>query len=272
MNPSVRQAIAAIPEQAWTTISYPNAIFEQDEQRWISEAEVAEIDFTAFTSHPKKRQVTCRLVVRRVQRLNKATIAAADNGGYTQDELFTLWRHHGFVTNSTLDHRRRRRDPPRPRHHRAGHRRAEGRPAGARPVGEVHRERRLARPGRPRVQPPTRRRLRRLSPSRQSPVGHPAHPPHHHPRPDRLLRPSARAAPADRLALGRPPGKTSGPPPPPDRPAQTAPRKHPTVEKPGRPADPPHPPTPRHEEHQPKSSTTVSGITFGGSRLSRPGS
>ena len=102
MNPSVRQAIAAIPEQAWTTISYPNAIFEQDEQRWISEAEVAEIDFVAFTSHPKKRQVACRLVVRRVQRLNKATIAAADNGGYTQDQLFTLWRHHGFVTNSTL--------------------------------------------------------------------------------------------------------------------------------------------------------------------------
>ena len=41
-------------------------------------------------------------MVRRVQRLNKATIAAADNGGYTQDQLFTLWRHHGFVTNSTL--------------------------------------------------------------------------------------------------------------------------------------------------------------------------
>ena len=52
MNPSVRQAIAAIPEQAWTTISYPNAIFEQDVLRWISEAEVAEIDFVAFTSHP----------------------------------------------------------------------------------------------------------------------------------------------------------------------------------------------------------------------------
>ena len=144
MNPSVRQAIAAIPEQAWTTISYPNAIFDQDEQRWISEAEVAEIDFLAFTSHPRKRQVACRLVVRRVQRLNKATIAAADNGGYTQDQLFTLWRHHGFVTNSTLTTVAADGDPPRPRHHRTGHRGAEGRPARARPVGEVHRERRLA--------------------------------------------------------------------------------------------------------------------------------
>jgi hypothetical protein len=99
MNPSVRQAIAAIPEQAWTTIQYPNAIFDQDEQRWISEAEVAEIDFVAFTSYPTKRQVPCRLVVRRVERLNKATIAAAQQG---QNQLFTTWRHHGFVTNSTL--------------------------------------------------------------------------------------------------------------------------------------------------------------------------
>ena len=99
MNPSVRQAIAAIPDQAWTAISYPRAIWDADEARWISEAEVAEIDFTAFTSHPKKRQVPCRLVVRLVQRLNKATIAAAEQG---QDPLFTTWRHHGFITNSTL--------------------------------------------------------------------------------------------------------------------------------------------------------------------------
>jgi len=99
MNSSVRQAIREIPEKAWTTIKYPNAIWEPQDQRWISEAEVAEIGFTAFTSHPKKRQVRCRLVVRRVERLNKATVAAADAG---QDQLFTTWRHHGFVTNSTL--------------------------------------------------------------------------------------------------------------------------------------------------------------------------
>ncbi len=99
MNPSVRQAIATIPEQAWTTIKYPRAIWDTQEQRWISEAQVAETTFTAFTSHPKKRQVPCRLVVRRVERLNPAAIAAADDG---QDPLFTLWRHHGFVTNSAL--------------------------------------------------------------------------------------------------------------------------------------------------------------------------
>ncbi len=99
MNSSVRQAIASIPDEAWTTIKYPRAIWDADEARWISQAQVAEIDFTAFTSHPKKRQVPCRLVVRRVERLNKATITAAEHG---QDQLFTTWRHHGFVTNSTL--------------------------------------------------------------------------------------------------------------------------------------------------------------------------
>jgi len=73
---------------------YPRAIWEPEDQRWICEAEVAEIGFTAFISHPKKRQIPCQLVVRRVQRLNPA----AKKG---QDELFTMWRHHGFVTNST---------------------------------------------------------------------------------------------------------------------------------------------------------------------------
>jgi len=95
MNPSVRQAITAIAEDAWTTIKYPRAIWDEQEQRWISEAHVAETSFTAFTSHPKKRHVHCRLVVRRVARLNPAATAG-------QDELFTSWRHHGFVTNSTL--------------------------------------------------------------------------------------------------------------------------------------------------------------------------
>jgi len=95
MNPSVRTAMTSIPDSSWTTIRYPNAIWEPEDQRWISEAEVAETTFTAFISHPKKRQIPCRLVVRRVKRLNPG----AKQG---QDELFALWRHHGFVTNSTL--------------------------------------------------------------------------------------------------------------------------------------------------------------------------
>ena len=95
MNSAAERAIAAILETAWVTMKYPNAIFDQEQQRWISEAEVAESSFVAFSSHPKKRQVPCRLVVRRVRRLG----LTAKHG---QDELFPMWRHHGFVTNSIL--------------------------------------------------------------------------------------------------------------------------------------------------------------------------
>jgi hypothetical protein len=95
MDPAVRKAITAIPEHSWATIKYPRAVWDEAEQRWISQAQVAETSFTAFTSHPKKRQVHCRLVVRRVARLNQAAAAG-------QDELFTTWRHHAFITNSTL--------------------------------------------------------------------------------------------------------------------------------------------------------------------------
>ena len=96
MSSAVTRAIAAIPEEAWTTIKYPRAIWDQDEQRWISEAQVAETSFTAFTSARKDEQVPCRLVVRRVERLNKAAAAAG------QGELFASGRHRGFVTNSRL--------------------------------------------------------------------------------------------------------------------------------------------------------------------------
>lgn len=95
LDSAVTKAIAAIAPDAWTTIKYPRAVFDEDENRWVSEAQVAETFFTAFTSHPKARQVPCRLVVRRVARLNPA-------GNHGQDELFTTWRHHAFVTNSTL--------------------------------------------------------------------------------------------------------------------------------------------------------------------------
>ena len=100
---AVEKAIAGIPETAWTMIKYPKAVWDDEQQRWISEAQVAETTYTAFTSLPKKKQVTCRLVVRRVPRLNPATTTgaqAAQQG--EQGELFTDWRHHGFVTNSTL--------------------------------------------------------------------------------------------------------------------------------------------------------------------------
>jgi hypothetical protein len=93
MDPAVRAAVAAIEESAWTAIKYPDAIFDEEEQRWISDAEVAETPYTAFGSRPAHRHVTARLIVRRVRRLNQA----AD-----QDELLPGYRYHAVFTDSGL--------------------------------------------------------------------------------------------------------------------------------------------------------------------------
>ena len=98
MNPQVRAAITSISEDAWTPISYPTAVFDEAEGRWVSDAEVAEVSFTAFTSRRKAEHVTCRLIVRRVKRLQPP---ASD--GTEQGELFAAYRHHAFITNCTLE-------------------------------------------------------------------------------------------------------------------------------------------------------------------------
>lgn len=97
MTKTVTAAIASIAEDAWVPINYPNAIWEEAEQRWVSDAEVAEVEFVAFTGRRKHEHVPCRLVVRRVKRLQPL---ASD--GSTQGELFATHRHHAFITNSTL--------------------------------------------------------------------------------------------------------------------------------------------------------------------------
>ena len=49
MDPAVTRAITEIPDDAWVGIKYPHAIYDEQEQRWVSDVEVAEIGFTAFT-------------------------------------------------------------------------------------------------------------------------------------------------------------------------------------------------------------------------------
>ena len=44
MDPKVRAAIAAIPEDAWTPIRYPRAIWDDQLRCWVSDAQVAEAD------------------------------------------------------------------------------------------------------------------------------------------------------------------------------------------------------------------------------------
>jgi len=95
MNASVRAAIAAIPDGAWTAIRYPRAVWDDQLQAWVSDAEVAETEYTAFASR-KGQAVTARLIVRRVRDLNKK----AETG---QDELFPLWRHHAVFTDSPFE-------------------------------------------------------------------------------------------------------------------------------------------------------------------------
>ena len=89
---AVRQAISGIGVDTWTKIKYTDAVFDEDCQHWISDAEVAEFDYTASTSRPKAQHVTARLIVRRVKDMNP------DN----QSELFTAYRYHAVFTNSPL--------------------------------------------------------------------------------------------------------------------------------------------------------------------------
>jgi hypothetical protein len=94
LTPTVAAAITSIDAQAWTPIQYPNAIYDQDEQRWVSDAEVAEVGFTAFTNRRKSQHVTARLIVRRVRRLNPKHVPAG------QTEAFAVYRYHAVFTDS----------------------------------------------------------------------------------------------------------------------------------------------------------------------------
>ncbi|MFJ4922007.1 transposase [Streptomyces sp. NPDC088725] len=59
----------------------------------VSDAEVAETEYTAFTGRKKAEQVTARLIARRVRRLNPQAATG-------QGELFDSWRYHPVFTNS----------------------------------------------------------------------------------------------------------------------------------------------------------------------------
>jgi hypothetical protein len=95
MDPKIKAAIAAIPGDAWTAIEYPRAIWDDQLRTWISDAEVAEAEYTAFTSM-KGQAVTARLIVRRVRDLNKQAAAG-------QGELFPLWRYHAVFSDSRFE-------------------------------------------------------------------------------------------------------------------------------------------------------------------------
>src|SRR6266508_1556170 len=85
-NQAVNRAIGAIADDAWTPVHYPGAVVDPDTGELISDAEVAEVEFTAFAS--TKHPVTARLIVRRVRDRARG------------DELFPVWRYHPVFTNT----------------------------------------------------------------------------------------------------------------------------------------------------------------------------
>jgi len=86
-NPAVDAAIATIPDEQYQPVNYPGAEVDPDTGQLISDAQVAEVPFTAFADN--RYRFTGRLVVRRVLDAN------------TQDPLFPVWRYHPFFTNSS---------------------------------------------------------------------------------------------------------------------------------------------------------------------------
>jgi hypothetical protein len=91
---AVQAAIATIPDDAWTPIRYPNAIWDDQAGGWVSDAEVAEICHTAFAARGPARQVSARLIVRRVKLLPPA--------GANQPALVEGHRYHAVFTDSGL--------------------------------------------------------------------------------------------------------------------------------------------------------------------------
>jgi hypothetical protein len=89
--------IAAIAADGWQTISYPQAIWDEEQGCWISDAEVAEITYTAFTGKAKRYHTGARLIVRRVKRLSTSEQPPLPG------EPSNAWRYHCVFTNSTFD-------------------------------------------------------------------------------------------------------------------------------------------------------------------------
>lgn len=198
MDPNVKAAITTVDDQAWETIEYTDAIFDEATGRWISRAEVAVVPFTAFTSQKKNDRVPGRLVVRRIPDLNPTSVDG-------QETLFDSWRFHAFFTTT---------DPTllgtvaADKTHR-GHAVIEQVHADLKnsalahlPSGTFAAKRRLAGACSDRVQPHPRRSNTHRPRAVQ---GHHSHRPpqaHHRPGTDRVIGTADHPSPADRLALG----------------------------------------------------------------------
>ena len=209
VNSSIRAAIAAIGEDAWTAIRYPHAVWDDQLDCWISDAEVAEAEYTAFASK-KGQAVTARLIVRRVRDLNKQGRCRA---GRAVPRLALPRGLHRLAVRAGPG----RGTAPRPRRRRAGLRRRHQRPARSHALRGLRRERGLAvhrgdgaQPGprgRRAGQPALRESTRRDDPPRPDRGRRPHRPPRQgppHPPPARRLAPRTGMAEPWDAACGPP--------------------------------------------------------------------
>jgi hypothetical protein len=91
VDQKVRRCIEAIPADAWVEIAYPQPVWDDEQRRFISRAQIAQTRYTAFEG--TRGEVTARLIVRRIPDLNKT-------GAPAQGDLFPVWRHHAAFTDS----------------------------------------------------------------------------------------------------------------------------------------------------------------------------
>jgi hypothetical protein len=91
IDAKVRAACESIAEQQWIDIRYPQAVWDDDAGRWISDAQIAETTYTAFEG--TRHAVTARLIVRRIRRDDPAQHPG-------QEELLPAYRYHAVFTDS----------------------------------------------------------------------------------------------------------------------------------------------------------------------------
>ncbi|MBF9130114.1 IS1380 family transposase [Plantactinospora sp. S1510] len=91
IDAKIRAACDSISDEQWIDIRYPRAIWDENEQRWISDAQIVETTYTAFAG--TRHAVTTRLIVRRIR-------SDDPHQACGQQELLPAYRYHAVLTDS----------------------------------------------------------------------------------------------------------------------------------------------------------------------------
>ncbi|MFV2099415.1 transposase, partial [Micromonospora sp. LOL_014] len=106
IDPQIRAACDGIAADQWVDITYPQAVWDEDAGRWISDAQIAETTYTAFAG--TRHEATARLIVRR----------ADPRRDHTQPHPRRRTPRRGHLVDRQTRHHpdpdHHRRGPPRP--------------------------------------------------------------------------------------------------------------------------------------------------------------